>query len=600
MQEEVIINKIDKNIVKLGNIEEKQELMADSLQNKYNQLSKTVGKIHQNVKSQNNRYSQIMENLKEIKNNISKESTGNIEDKLELIIQQLEKQETQPQYNQVEKTSSTVMLNYKEYMYKWFNKNLKITKNPHNVIDMEELKTKIDKHFETEEEHTIDLTKIYNRLESYLKYWYNQHNNNISFEDIINTSLNNNKLYSYIKFIDIKEERENRIKNTIIAWLKEYTCEVEGTRTYTEDILRNIQPLFEENGWIITTPEEYSQLQEAGFTKVCVKRTFSQIIGKAVQDYYSHITKDTTQRDTPGNGHVTWYPNIEIIDKKASDTLQIKIKDELTNDIFDSDNKICKWLNKNLKYTGNNDDKIKRETLQIQLRQYHKEEISMISEDTLQRLLNIMLEKLGEKYNTKYEDSTGILSSFTIIHEENMKGIITKWVECHLEYTGNPEDTVSVEELNEKLLTTLYKKNITIIKDDLYQQIPEQLKNNFTKEYEYNETVNKILQQEVQKYDKENENIIGARLIQYKNLKQEDITKWVNKNIEQLLENNISNKKTILNNFNKYLTQNNTRNNTNQTLEQLLDEEIQKHYTKQNITLKLLKDNQDTYYAIIN
>ena len=224
----------------------------------------------------------------------------------------------------------------------------------------------------------------------------------------------------------------------------------------------------------------------------------------------------------------------------------------------------------------------------------------MISEDTLQRLLNIMLEKLGEKYNTKYESSTGILSSFTIIHEENMKGIITKWVECHLEYTGNPEDTVSVEELNEKLLTTLYKKNITIIKDDLYQQIPEQLKNNFTKEYEYNETVNKILQQEVQKYDKENENIIGARLIQYKNLKQEDITKWVNKNIEQLLENNISNKKTILNNFNKYLTQNNTRNNTNQTLEQLLDEEIQKHYTKQNITLKLLKDNQDTYYALIN
>ena len=66
MQEEVIINKIDKNIVKLGNIEEKQELMADSLQNKYNQLSKTVGKIHQNVKSQNNRYSQIMENLKEM------------------------------------------------------------------------------------------------------------------------------------------------------------------------------------------------------------------------------------------------------------------------------------------------------------------------------------------------------------------------------------------------------------------------------------------------------------------------------------------------------------------------------------------------------
>lgn len=289
----------------------------------------------------------------------------------------------------------------------------------------------------------------------------------MDFNDIISISISDKKLYSYIKFINIIEEKENRIKNSVIAWLREHTCEVEGAKTYTEDILKNIQPIFEDNGWIITGPGEYNQLQQAGFTKVCVKRTFSQIIGKAVQDLYSHITKDTIQRDTPGNGNVTWYPNLQIIDKKVSSTVQITIKDELSNDIFESDNLVCKWLTDNLEYTGIGDDSVSMENVLDYLRRYLKGKDAMMSEDTLQRLFDAMIESLYDHYHVSYALGDDFLYGFRIIGNRNIGDVLCGWLDEHLEFTGGSDDRVYLDFLDDKLLTVLYKKNIIIIKDDM-------------------------------------------------------------------------------------------------------------------------------------
>lgn len=601
MQEEAIINKIEANNAKLNNIEEKQEIIGDSLQNKYNHLSKTMGKIHQNVKSNNQRYHKLLENIREIRSLVEQGQHERVENQIHLLLEEYDKQESRK--NDTDEDTQNMKQNrnpdYKTFMTKWFNKNLKITKNPHNVVDMEEITNKLDKNIESEDVQ-INREKVYEGLESYLEYWYNTHNTIISFQDIISDSINNTRLYSYLKFININEERENRIKNSILAWLREHTCEVEGSKTYTEDILRNIQPIFENNGWIITNPTEYNQLQQAGFTKVCVKRTFSQIIGKAVQELYSHITKDTIQRDTPGNGNVTWYPNLRIIDKQVSDNVQITIKDELSNDVFESDNIVCKWLNENIEYTGNMEDTISRKYLLEHLRKHLKIEDALISENTLQRLFNALLERLHEHYGASYDSDDALLRGFRMYVQQSIEDVLLGWMEDHLLFTGVCEDRVCMDILDEKLLTELFRKNINIIHDDMYQQLPKTIRDNFIQESQYKHALNNSLLVKVSEYNEENRYIEKYKIMEYKSLKREDITQWIEENIEQHLKSNVSNKKQIIENFKKHMQKTNTKNNTNKKIEKLIDEEIQAYYTKQNTTLKLLNDSQDEYYVLIN
>lgn len=135
MQEEVILNIAETNNEKLRSMEEKQDIIEDSLQNKYNQLSKTVGKIHQNVKSSNHKYSQVMDNLDQMKVLLEQDNTKQLENKIDRLLEQLgnkneEKTNNRPHITDVEKNN---LGDYKLFMNKWFNKNLKITKNPHNV-----------------------------------------------------------------------------------------------------------------------------------------------------------------------------------------------------------------------------------------------------------------------------------------------------------------------------------------------------------------------------------------------------------------------------------------------------------------------------------
>lgn len=598
MQEEVILRQMEINNSKIENIEENQEILLDSLQNKYNQLSKTVGKIHQNVKSNNHKYSVIMEDLTQMNHLMQK---NDVDDKILNLLEKLENKPVQtPVQEEITKEAPINFEEYRDFMYKWFNKNIKITKNPHDTINIEEIQIKLDKYFE-EEKIDINREKLYNRLESYLKYWYNKGNSNINFKDIISETIKNNKLYSYLKFININEERENRIKNSVMAWLKEHTCEVEGSKTYTEDILRNIQPIFEENGWIITTPEEYKHLQQAGFTKVCVKRTFSQIIGKAVQELYHHITKYTTQRDTPGNGHVTWYPNIMLVDRKISDNVQVTIKDELSGDIFESDNIVCKWLSENLIFTGCETDTVNVNSLMEQLRKYLKDNDTLLGEDTLQNVFSSTIIRLAEHYDVDFTLNSDNINQFKLLSTNNVHDIISKWIDNNMITTDNVEDRVYIDVLDEKLLTRLYKENITIVQDDVYQRLPETLKNNFIQESKYKTLLNEVLQTKLSELLVEGSHIECSRIIEYNPLKRKDITQWVNSQIDQLLKSNVSKKNDIMESFKTYLKNTNSKYMGKDSLENVVDEEIRLYYDNlQNTTLKLLNDSQDEYYVLID
>jgi len=348
-------------------INEKQDILEDSLSNKHNQLSNKMAKIHQKIKASNRKYQEFNTYFNEIalikdslNTNLAKqdEKLVAIEDKFDEIMEKLDenaencksisnvckdKDENIMSDNRGSNKMQVVIdeVNYrdiKEFVYNWFNHNLKISRNIHDTVTIEEITAKINKDIDSQD-IDIDMKLLSNRMESYLYSWYNKHNPTLSFKDIKNTSIKGNEFYSKLKFININEERENRIKNIIVEWLNENTCEVEGSKTYTRQIFDKIEPLFAQNGWLITTPEEWKELHNAGFSKAVPARTFSQIIGKAVQEVYQSISKDTIQRDTSSStGNVTWYPNIEILDKQVSDNLQSSIKDELSNDIFDSDN----------------------------------------------------------------------------------------------------------------------------------------------------------------------------------------------------------------------------------------------------------------------
>lgn len=290
----------------LVELKEKQEILEDSLSAKHNQLSNTINKIHQNIKSSNNRYHKFKDYFNEVA--LVKDSLNTsikwqnnqltqLENKFDEILEKVEKMEFETgkdmrisigevedmatNIESLQKVSDEInYVDYKEFAYNWFNKNLKITKTPINAVDMNEIMKKLDKYLENRA-IGMDKSLLYERLESYLSSWYNQHETIEPFKNIRDRTINGTVFYSYLKFININEERENRIKNSIMAWLKDNTCEVEGSKTYTQDIFNHIEPIFSQNGWIITTQEEWKELHNAGFSKAVPNRTFSQIIGKA-------------------------------------------------------------------------------------------------------------------------------------------------------------------------------------------------------------------------------------------------------------------------------------------------------------------------------
>ncbi|RAP53776.1 MAG: hypothetical protein BZ138_00035 [Methanosphaera sp. rholeuAM270] len=626
MQEKVKYNKNDEKVDnlrdKLNTLEEiveKQNILEDSILNKYNQLSKTLKKIHQNTKSSKNKYNHLENKITELslmEENINTKLSSQkkilklLEENINQLLEEALSQKHEPVENhqkgkcaQDNTSVKNTVVDYKAFTYKWFDNNIKISKNPHNTITIEQIQSKMEKHFQ-KEEICVEKKFLYDRLESYLGSWYNNHKVVNDFKSIRNESINGKILYSNLEFIDINHERENRMKNIIIAWLKENTTEVKGSKTYTKDLQDKIQPIFERNGWVITTPEEYKQLHDAGFTRVCIKRTFSQIIGKAVQEIYNSITKDTIQRDTPSNGYVTWYPNIQIVDRQESNRLQTQMENELSDKIFQSDNRIYLWLKDNLTYTGDEHDITTKKTILYALQKYLDEEKLEITQETLERIYNTSLGRLFEQYGIE-KDNFNVLQGFLMEDSriENLRKIIIAWADNHLEKTGNDGDKVYLNELYEKLIVVLYQENITIIKDDLYEQLPKTMEKNFINETQFQQLINAALTKKVSdniitdQYDRPY--LKGYKITRYQQLRQEHIKQWIDNNLEKLLAENVAPKSDIMKNFQKYLEKNNIKNNTNNTIAQIIDKQINQYYQNTQKTLKLLNDSENEYYVLI-
>ena len=461
-------------------------------------------------------------------------------------------------------TGNNNYIEIKKLVYNWFNHNLKISKNIHDTVSMEEIIANITKDMENGNVK-IDQNLVFNRMESYLSSWYDEHNPKNKFKDIKTTTIRGNKLYSSLKFININEERENKIKNIIVEWLKDNTCEVEDSKTYTQEIFDKIEPIFTQNGWIITTQEEWKELHNAGFSNAVPARTFSQIIGKAVQEVYQSISKDTIQRDTPNDtGNVTWYPNIKLLDKQVSSNLQSTIKDELSNDIFYSDNVIYDWLKDNLIYTGSVEDMIETSLLQEKIINHlHVNEIK-ISERSWDTIFKNILETYLNDNDVELADELEITGfKLHLEYDDKAHQIIKDWVENHIIITGNVEDKAYVKDINEKVLIAVYNENINVVNDALYSKLPKQLQTYVITQGQFAESVETVLQDKI-KTDKIQDKINGSyyegiHLINYNKLKQEHIWSWIDNNIQELLKNNVASKEDIINNFKLYLQDNNIK-----------------------------------------
>lgn len=642
-----IISHLDESITSddyemdIQEVKEKQDILEDSLSNKHNQLTNKLSKIHQNIKSSNNKYKEFNNYFNEIallkdsiNTNLEKQDMklAIIEEKFDEVLEKmdelnntenskylmqgyLDKDEEMKSYNNHENVENNMMqtvtgenkyIEDKKFVYNWFNHNIKISNNVHNTISMEEIVSKISRDIENQNIQ-IDLFSLFNRMESYLSYWYKEHNPKVLFKDIKNTSIKGNEFYSYLKFININEERENRIKNIVVEWLKDNTCEVEGSKTYTQEIFDKIEPIFLDNGWIITTPEEWKELHDAGFSNAVPTRTFSQIIGKAVQDVYQSISKDTIQRDTPSDsGNVTWYPNIQILDKKISSNLESTIKDELSKDAFESDNIIYNWLKDNVIYTAMAEDKISLSSLFENLIKYLQVIEINISEKSFETVFNNMLRLFLENFQVELESKDEIIGFKLLNKSDNIGLIILKdWIENHIIITGNVEDKVFLEDINEKVLSAVYHEKINVINDTLYVQISPELRKSCITLSEFEESLKTILEEKFndKKVSDNLEGIYysGIKIIKYTSLNENHIREWINKNIEILLKANVASKDDIINNFDNYLLNHNIKNTTKYSIDELLDVAMREYYDNvNNVSLKLLNDSQNEYYVLVS
>ena len=605
----------------LSEIMEKQDILQDSLANKFNQLSNTVNKVHQKVKSSNAKYTQLnneihqLNQIKDLRNSI-----GQLDEKQDTKLEQLERKvekltqmiDEMSDYNKTTKIEqvqpdndnmlsqsdyldNNQMYDYKQFMYNWFNRNMRVTRSPHDTVDLSKIEDKLSKDLEKDGYNAIEKDILFERLENYLHYWYNTQNPPMKFKDIKTTSINGNEFLSNIKFINLKQERENTIKNTIITWLKEHTVEMENTKTYTKDILLQIKPIFEEIGWIITDNEQWKQLHDAGYTKICPKRTFSQIIGKAVQEVYISINKNTIQRDTPNDeGYITWYPNIQIVDKKLSDNVHSKMKDELSSEIFESDNIIMKWFKQNIKYTANTNDRISSNRILQRLVKYLQVHDICLSKENLDTMYINNLETFLKQYNTLIGDE---ISGFVLERnaDDKIEQIMLNWVENHLEHTGNAEDILYIEDVQEKVLHTLLEEKITVTEDDIYSQLPEALHRNFITKTLYQQTLDQILYNHFKTEQKDSVQgyfVEGWKINKYHTLTSDIIRDWIEENIVIIKQQIIFNQKVLYEDFEDYLKANSIRNTQEIAVESLLDEELNKFYQdKTGSKLQVLQDN---------
>ena len=640
-----IISEISKNIiehldesqpspegtVQLDELKEKQEILEDSLTSKHNQLSNTINKIHQNIKAQNKKYDQFrgyFNELELVKDSLNTsiewqndqlsrleamfdevlEKVENIEkeNKRNISVNMQEVEDMATEYKTLQAVSNDIdFVDLKEFVYNWFNRNLKITRSPLDAVDMNDIKVKLDKFMD---EGNINLNRnlLFERLESYLSSWYKQHNTIEEFKNIKDKTINGNEFYMYLKFINLKEERENRIKNSIVAWLKDNTCEVEGSKTYTQDIFEKIEPIFSKNGWIITTHEEWKQLNDAGFSKTVPNRTFSQIIGKAVQQVYHSISKDTIRRDTSSdNGNVTWYPNIEILDKEVSSALESTMGDELSNVIFESDNLIYQWLKDNLTFTQNDGDKLSVAVLNEKILKYLQVNEIRVSQKSLETILSSVLKHYMQDNGVEFTDGEEITGfKLTVESDEQVTIILDDWMKNHLIITDNSEDKTYVEDLNEKLFTALYHEGISVLNDSLYSQLPSNLKGNVISVSQFDKIVEKTMADNITAQrvdDLDGSYYKSLKVIKYKTLNEQHLRTWIDSNIPQLLESNVASKSDIVDKFSGYIKEHNIKNNTQHSLSELLDVAIDEYYSKiGEVSFKLLNDTQNEYYVLIN
>ena len=620
----------DEYLDNLEYIKQRQEILEDSLSNRYNQLSGTMNNIHQKVKSFNKKYKQLNDNIVHLGNIASGDSLkGSIREydaRLDEVMKKLEdiKDIQEDIYRQVRTVNSKEPIGsedmsadcdgeegcmdfpkveYKEFMYGWFTKNMKITRNPHDVVDMKVITNKLEKYLDSRD-ISVDRAYLFNRLESYLSYWYNSHDTVMLFRDIKSENINGGEFYSNIRFIDFNLEHENRIKNSIIAWLRENTREAAGAKTYTRDIFNRIEPIFEENGWIITDNEEWRQLHDAGYTKVCPKRTFSQIIGKSVQFVYNSIG---TRRDVPrGTGNITWYPDLEIIDKEVSSSVHSMMKNELTGGIMESDNIICKWLDDNLIYTDRDSDETSITLVREKLLKHFEERDIHISKSLLGQVFVNSLEKFLSQEGIVFNRDVPVICKF-ILKDDTEKILGNKiacWMECHLIPTENPNDRVYLEDIREKLISYLYQENLTVVSDDIYLQLPNSLKGKFIEERMFRQSLEGILDTEVNTRKVE-DNVDGTyfislEFVKYKKLEQEHVTGWIEDNIEELLKSNVAYRNTILDEFRGYLSEHNIVNRTGFSLEEVVDRGIRDYYfNNSKVSLKQVNDTENDYYILI-
>lgn len=645
-----LTNKNDSLSRELKNIQEKQDKLEKIIKIKEDKNNKSINKINENIKQSNIKNKKLTESI----NNINKQQAHNITnldeenmenfnqnmnkildrindltDKQEKINEKLNKIEYGRKYNEVEKSSQKVkkslqespeeknniiksdnMSNkvnmveekdFKMFCYHWFNRNLKITDSEDDVIGLAALEKKLTQYI-TGHNMQIRTDILFNKLESYLKYWFNQTRKNMNFTYITNKSINGNKIYSNLKFMNLKEDRENRIKNTIIEWIRENTREKRGSKTYTQDIFNNLKPLFEDNGWIITKSEEWKTLHDMGLTKICESRSFSQIIGKSMKEVYKH-TNYEIQRDTPNNtGKVTWYSNIEIINNKISSRLEETIKYELSDEINETDELIYTWLNDNITYTENHEVYIDLKELLTRIDEHLEKHDIKLEENTLE----IIVKNYFKNRNATIEDN--IIKSVQLKCEDNNNqsaDIINTWINNHIIITDDDEDKAFLDEIYEKVLSHLHEANINIVNNDVYQELPESIKKKFITETKYKEILNNRLKEHITSTKIIDDPINGkyiknTKIIRYNILKPEITTQWVEDNIESILKNSIVYKKDVNNRFTQFMTKNNIKNTLNKSVEEQIDEKIHEYYNKKkNIILKDLQDDYDTFYAII-
>ncbi|MBE6486715.1 MAG: hypothetical protein E7Z85_07750 [Methanosphaera stadtmanae] len=263
-------------------------------------------------------------------------------------------------------------------------------------------------------------------------------------------------------------------------------------------------------------------------------------------------------------------------------------------------------MKNNLIYTSRDDDRIETSLLLENLIKYLQLHEVNISEKALLTFFNNILGVFLNDNHVDLSDSSEIVG-FKLLNEYDNRAsnIVDNWINNHIIIVDNYNEKTLMDDIKEKVLSALYHEGISMVNNDVFIQLPDELKSNFIIESEFHEHIQKALIEKVGS-DRIFNNPDGSyveqiQIMKYKALTEEDLREWINSNLEELLKANVVNKKNIIDNFSRYLKEQNIKNTTQHSIEQLIDAAMKDYYANvSEVTLKLLNDSQNEYYVLVS